>query len=259
MPVLHVVVPFYNERETLEPCLRRVLAVTLPDHWTMDLYLVDDHSAPETSRAAQELARELQARGSAVSLRRHHVNRGKGAAIQTGFDAILQAGPDPADLVVIQDADLEYDPDDFTRLMRPVLDGQTSAVLGTRWGRHAPLPNIKRRIHAWGNGFLTRISNVMTGYRVTDMECCYKLVTVDVLRRLLPLLTEPRFSIEPQFVAALARLGEPIVEIPVSYRPRGVNAGKKIGWRDAAHALYVIVRERFRRTPHRPGSPEDAP
>ena len=253
MPVLHVVVPFFNERQTLEPCLRRVLAVELPAGWTMDLYLVDDHSGSEAHEAAETLARQLQAEGHPVSLRRHEVNRGKGAALRTGFAAIIESGADPADLVVIQDADLEYDPADFPRLMQPVLVGRTNVVLGTRWGDHTELATMARRVHALGNRLLTVTSNLMTGYRVTDMECCYKLMTVDVLQRLRPLLTEDRFSIEPQIVAALARLGEPIVEAPVRYDPRGVSAGKKIGWRDAVHALRVILHEKLRRAPS--GSP----
>jgi len=246
MPVLHVVVPVFNEPETLGPCLRRVLGAELPAGWTTDLYLVDDHSREEAYRATEDLARRLQDEGHAVSLRRHEVNRGKGAALQTGFDAILQSGADDPDLIIIQDADLEYDPDDFPTLMEPIISGRTNAVLGTRWGEHRPSVSLKHRIHAWGNGLLTRLSNLMTGYRVSDMECCYKLVTISTMRRLRPMLSEQRFGIEPQIVASLARLGEPIIEVPIRYRPRGPGAGKKIGWRDGVRALYVIARERLR-------------
>jgi glycosyltransferase involved in cell wall biosynthesis len=250
MPVLHVVVPVYNERKTLEPCLRRVLAAPLPQAWSMDLYLIDDHSEADAYAAAEALAHQLQEEGHAVSLTRHEVNRGKGAALQTGFDHILGADADDEDLVIIQDADLEYDPADFLKLMAPILERRASVTIGTRWGEHAPLPGLKRRIHAWGNGVLTKLSNMMTGYRVSDMECCYKLIPVSVLRRLRPMLTEERFGIEPQMVASLARLGETVAEVPISYDPRGLDAGKKIGWRDGVRAIIVIARERMQGRPH---------
>jgi glycosyltransferase involved in cell wall biosynthesis len=224
----------------------------LPHGWSRDIYLVDDHSETDAYAYAEQLARDLQSEGQAVSLRRHDVNRGKGAALQTGFDAVLQADSDPNDLVIIQDADLEYDPDDFQRLMRPILDGETLAVVGTRWGDHTPLPGLKRKVHALGNAALTAMSNLMTGYRVTDMECCYKLMTIDLLKRVRPMLSEQRFGIEPQMVASLARLGERLVEVPVHYRPRAFSAGKKIGWRDGVRALIVIARERLRGHPGAP-------
>jgi glycosyltransferase involved in cell wall biosynthesis len=246
MPVLHVAVPVYNELETLEPCLRRVLAARLPAGWSRDLYLVDDHSRDDAYRAAEALARRLQEEGHAVSLHRHEVNRGKGAALQTAFDAILESGADDPDLVIIQDADLEYDPDDFSKLMEPIIAGRTRAVIGTRWGAHREPGGLIRTIHAWGNGVLTWLSNLMTGYRVSDMECCYKLLTLGVLRQVRPMLSEVRFGIEPQLVASLARLREPIVEVPISYAPRGRGAGKKIGLRDAMRAIVVIARERLR-------------
>jgi len=253
MPVLHVVVPVYNERETLDACLRRVLAVDLPPEWLLQIRLVDDHSAAPADEETRALAARLQDEGHAVHLHRHERNMGKGAALQTAFDAILDAGADD-DLVIIQDADLEYDPNDYPSLMAPILSGDAGAVLGSRWGEHMPLVGLKRKIHAWGNGMLTRASNLMTGYRVSDMECCYKVMPVGVLRRLRPMLTEQRFGIEPQTVAGLARLGERVVEVPVRYDPRGLNSGKKIGWMDGVRALYVITRERLR---GRPAPPPD--
>ncbi len=246
MPTLHVVVPIYNEYDTLNACLDRVVAVTLPDRWHMDLHLVDDHSEDGAYVAAQDTANRLEGEGHSVMLTRHEVNRGKGAALQTGFDAILDARGPGSDLVVIQDADLEYDPLDFLALMKPIVAGETRVVLGTRWAEPEALKGLKRRVHAWGNGMLTRMSNAVTGYRVTDMECCYKMMTVDVLRRLRPMLTEERFGIEPQMVAGFSRLREPIVEVPISYDPRGLSAGKKIGWTDGVRAIYVIGRERLR-------------
>ena len=244
MPVLHVVVPIYNERDTLEPCLDRVVAAPLPDGYTRRLWLVDDHSEASAFDLAKEVETRLAADGHDLSLRRHEINRGKGATLQTAFDEILKTAND-ADLVIIQDADLEYDPADYGRLMAPIIAGETNAVIGNRWSGATPPRGWKRRVHALGNGVLTRLSNAMTGYRLNDMECCYKLLTVPVLRRVRPMLTEPRFGIEPQLVAGLARLGERVVEVPISYRPRGFGAGKKIGWTDGVRALVVIARERL--------------
>lgn len=250
MPHLHVVIPVYNERGTLEPCVQRVLNAALPVGWSVNITLVDDHSDAAHFPAVQSLAQRLQAQGCPLEFHRHPVNRGKGAALQTGFDVILSRKSPAAhddDLVIIQDADLEYDPNDFAKLMQPIIAGQADAVLGTRWGDHYHYKSLKRRIHAMGNGALTLLSNLMTGYRVSDMECCYKVVPVQLLRQLQPMLTEQRFGIEPQIVASLSRLGAKIVEVPISYDPRGVSAGKKIGWKDGVRALVVIARERFKR------------
>ena len=246
MPVLHVVVPFYNEPDTLEPCLRRVLAVKLPPLWIMRLTIVDDHSEPEARADAERAVHRLTQDGAPIQLLRHDANRGKGAALRTGFDAVLERAHED-DLLIIQDGDLEYDPSDYPTLMHPILQGRTTAVIGTRWGPHRPIKGLKRRIHACGNRMLSRLSNLMTGYQLHDMECCYKLFTIDLLRRMRPLLTEDRFGVEPQIVAALARLGQRVVEVPISYEPRGFSAGKKIGWIDGVRALYVISRERLRR------------
>jgi hypothetical protein len=263
MPVLHVAMPVYNERETLEPCLRRVIGAALPPPWTKRVELVDDHSRDDAYAAARAVVERLVAEGHDLELGRHACNRGKGAAVRTAFDAILARAAD-ADLAIIQDADLEYDPGDFARLMAPVIAGRVEAVLGTRWGEHHALPSLKHRVHALGNAALTALSNLMTGYRVTDMECCYKLLTVRLLRRLQPMLTEERFGIEPQIVAGLARLGAAVEEVPIRYAPRGLSAGKKIGWKDGIRAVWVIARERWRRAPagpegrDEPSTPRDA-
>jgi hypothetical protein len=132
--------------------------------------------------------------------------------------------------------------------MQPIIAGEADAVVGTRWGEHYRYQSLKHRFHAMGNGALTMLSNRMTGFRVSDMECCYKIMAVRVLRALRPMLTEQRFGIEPQIVAGLARLKMRVVERPVKYDPRGLAAGKKIGWRDGVRALVVITRERFRKT-----------
>ena len=249
MPTLHVVIPVYNERGTLDECIKRVFAAPLPQGWNLDVTLVDDCSDASHFPAVEALACRLKSEGKPLTFLRHPVNRGKGAALQTGFDAVLNHNPpaDDRDVAIIQDADLEYDPNDYASLLKPIIDGRADAVLGTRWGDHYQYKSLKHRIHAMGNGTLTLMSNLMTGYRVSDMECCYKLFPISLLRRLRPMLTEQRFGIEPQIVASLSRLKAKVSEAPVSYDPRGIAAGKKIGWKDGVRALVVIARERFRR------------
>ena len=255
MPHLHIVIPVYNERQTLKPCVQRVIDAPLPDDWRRRIVLVDDHSDESHYPPVAALARSLQEAGQDVTLTRHHINQGKGAALQTGFDLILTGDPPGEDLLIIQDADLEYDPADYPALMAPIIEGRADAVLGTRWGEHRSYPDLKAKIHAWGNSMLTRLSNLMTGYRVSDMECCYKVLPIGVLRSLRPMLTEKRFGIEPQMVASLARMKARVVEVPISYEPRGLAAGKKIGWADGMRAIYVISRERFRPMSHQMPAP----
>lgn len=246
MPTLHIVIPVYNERGTLHEILHRALAAPLPGGWRRRVWLIDDGSAPEHLKTVETTVFALQHENDPVDLIKHEVNRGKGAALQTGFDAILTSSAPDNDLVIIQDADLEYDPNDYASLVQPLMDGEADAVVGTRWGEHYAYRSLKHRVHALGNGALTLLSNAMTGFRVSDMECCYKVMPVRVLRALRPMLSEQRFGIEPQIVAGLARLKMRVVQRPVRYDPRGVSAGKKIGWRDGVRALVVITRERFR-------------
>jgi len=243
MPTLHVVIPHYEEPATVEACLGRVAAAPLPEGWAMWLHLVDDGSSAGSVTAAERTIGRLVEGGIDAELVRHPVNRGKGAAVRTGFARAVETA-DEGDLVVIQDADLEYDPSDYAALMRPLVAGEADAVLGTRWGPHRRVSGLVARVHRFGNRVLTELSNLATGERVTDMECCYKLFTVPALRAILPRLTEERFGIEPQIVAGLAREGSRIVEVPVSYDPRGFESGKKIGVKDLLRALWVIGRER---------------
>lgn len=245
MPVLHVVMPVFNEGPTLEEIVRRVLAAPLPGGWQADLTMVDDGSRPDAARLAAECAALHPAR---VRLLVHARNRGKGAALMTGFDRVL-ASADDRDAVIVQDADLEYDPGDYGALLAPLESG-AGAVFGNRWGTGTPLSGW-RRLHAAANGFLTWASELATGLGVHDMECCYKLLRVPALRAVRPWLSEERFGIEPQIAAALARARVRVAEVPVRYSPRGFAEGKKIGWTDGVRALWVIARERMRTTPPR--------
>lgn len=231
--------PVFNEAATLAACVERVRGARLPPHWTRRIRFVDDASTDESPRLLERLREE----GTVL---RHERNRGKGAAIRTGFGAVLD---DPrtneADAVLIQDADLEYDPADYARLLEPIASHRARVVYGTRFGGHYRRGGPGVRIHALGNRAITALSNLCTGYRLHDMECCYKVLAAPVLDAMFPMLTEERFGIEPQITAALARIGEPIVEAPVSYEPRSVGEGKKIKWSDGVAAVRVILRERF--------------
>lgn len=246
MPTLYVVIPVYNEVATAKQCVKLVVDAPLVDGWSKTLVIVDDHSEDEAAALLKTLTDELANDGVNITLHCHDVNRGKGAALNTGFDFVLQSQPHHDDLVIIQDADLEYDPDDYTALMKPIIEGRAQAVVGSRWGTHNQLQSLGRKLHRQGNGFVSSFSNLMTGYRLTDMECCYKVFTIKVLRKLRPMLTEKRFGIEPQMIASLSKLKVKIEQVPVSYDPRSVAAGKKIGWVDGIRAFYVVLRERFR-------------
>lgn len=238
MPVLHVVVPCFNEAGTLDAVLASIGRVRWPEGWRAEVTVVDDGSDATAANGAE---RACAAHGA--SLIRHGLNRGKGAAIRTGFARALEhAGS--ADAIAIHDADLEYDPQDLATLLARLAGHD--AVFGNRWGSELD-PRVKRRVHRLLNRALTGASNLLTGLSIHDMECCHKLFTAPALRSILPELTEDRFGIEPQLAAVAARHGLRVAEGPVSYRPRGFAEGKKIRAKDGLQALLVIARERFRR------------
>lgn len=221
---LSVVMPVYNEAETVVESTRRVRSVPLD----IELICVDDGSTDGTRDA---LAR-LQAEGVIHRLLLHPRNRGKGAAVRTGIAAAT------GDVIVIQDADLEYDPFDLPRLLEPIADGRADAVFGSRFqgGPH----RVLYFWHSLGNRGLTLLSNMLTDLNLTDMETCYKMVRADLLKGL-PLRTD-RFGIEPELTARLAQARARIYELPISYDGRTYAEGKKIGWRDGVAALWHIVR-----------------
>ena len=219
-----VVVPAYNEVTTAEGLLRRIRGVPL----NVEVVVVDDGSTDGT----RDLLRELEGEGVVDRLIFHEENRGKGAAVRTGFEAAT------GHVVVIQDADLEYDPYELPMLLEPILQGWADAVYGSRFlgGPH----RVHLFWHYQGNRFLTLLSNVFTDLNLSDMETCYKMIRRDLLETL-P-LTRERFGIEPEITARLAQAGARIYELPVSYRGRTYAEGKKIGWKDGVAALWHIVR-----------------
>ncbi|MDI9402650.1 MAG: glycosyltransferase family 2 protein [Limnohabitans sp.] len=238
MPTLFVVMPVYNEPATLGEAVTRARQAPVPEGWRTQVILTDDGSDESTRACVQSLGETGMA---IVSF--HAKNRGKGAAIRTGFARALEDARDD-DAVVIQDADLEYDSREFARLLEPVRMRAADLVVGNRWAE--PSKNLKRRLHRFLNGMLTFASNLVTGLVVRDMECCLKLFSVPALRTILPDLDEERFGIEPQIIAAAARHQLRVREVAVSYNPRGFDEGKKIRMKDGFRVFVVLWRERRR-------------
>ncbi|MCS7081982.1 MAG: glycosyltransferase family 2 protein [Bacteroidetes bacterium] len=222
---LSVVIPVYNENPTIEALIRRVLAVPLEK----ELIIVDDGSTDGTRYTLERLAQDPRIR---VILQPE--NRGKGAAMRTGFGFVT------GDVVIVQDADLEYDPAEYPKLVRPIAEGWADVVYGSRFYYGRPLG--EPWWHYLGNRLLTWVSNRLTGLRLTDMETCYKVFRAEVLRQIT--IESDRFNVEPELTAKIAQGGWRVVEVPISYRPRFYAAGKKIGLKDAFEALWTIWRYR---------------
>lgn len=224
---LSVVIPVYNEIRTLEALLERVMAVDVG--MEKEIVIVDDCS---TDGSREFLQRLEEKRPPGMRFAYHPTNRGKGAALRTGFAQVS------GDLVLIQDADLEYDPNDYPRLLEPLLEGRADVVYGSRFLRRSG-----GNWHTFGNRLLTWLSNLLTGSRLTDMETCYKVFPTALLKTI-PLRSD-RFGFEPEITAKLAKRRARLVEVPISYNPRRFSEGKKINWKDGIAALYHIVRFRF--------------
>jgi glycosyltransferase involved in cell wall biosynthesis len=231
--LLSVVMPVFNEQATLRDIVAAVLAVPI----RKELILVDDGSKD----AGREILHELAQRHPEVRVLEHVQNRGKGAALRTGFEQAR------GDVVVVQDADLEYDPADYPRLLAPILRGEADVVYGSRYlfDEADPARPRDHLYHYLGNRLLTFVSNLFTGLNLTDMETCYKCFRREVLRDIV--IESRRFTVEPEFTAKVARLPVRVHEVPIRYRGRKYSEGKKIGWRDAVAAIWAIVRYRFAR------------
>jgi dolichol-phosphate mannosyltransferase len=224
---LSVVIPCFNESRTVESCLRSVLAIR-DDGLRLQIIVVDDRSSDRSAEIVETLAAQIPE----IILLRHDVNRGKGAALRTGIARAT------GDFVAIQDADLEYDPQDLKRLVDVLRLGVADVVIGSRFLSHG----YHRVLYFWhsvGNRFLTLLSNMLTDLNLSDMETCYKVFRRDVIQSLE--LEEDRFGFEPEVVAKIAHQGLRIYEMGISYRGRTYAEGKKIGLKDAWRALYCIL------------------
>ncbi len=225
--LLTVVIPVYNEQDTL----REIVEVVLAEPTRKELVLVDDGSTDGTPAILEDLEKLPE-----VRVIRHEKNSGKGAALKTGFREAR------GHVVIIQDADMEYDPGDYVALLRPILEGKADVVYGSRFlVRH--YARVHMYSHYLGNRMLTFLSNVMTGLNLTDMETCYKVFRKEVVDKIN--LKSRRFDVEPEITAKIAKLKCRIYEVPISYSGRDFEEGKKITWRDGFSAIRAILKYRF--------------
>lgn len=230
---LSIIIPAYNEEATLENIIQRVLAVELVNNISKEIIIVNDSSTDRTA----ELAEGLAAKHSEVQFFSHEKNLGKGAALHTGIKEAT------GDYIIVQDADLEYDPEEFNILLKPVLDGFADIVYGSRFIGGKP-HRILFFWHSIGNKILTHLSNACSNLNLTDMETCYKLFDANVIKNLK--LKERRFGFEPEVTAKIAKVKDiRIYEVGISYYGRTYDEGKKINWKDGFRALYCIFRYNF--------------
>lgn len=230
--LLSIIVPAYNEESTIELILDKVRTVELNYNIDRELVIVNDCSTDQTSKvikAYQEAHPDLQ-----ISFYEHEKNKGKGAALHTGINVAK------GDLIIIQDADLEYDPKEYNLLLQPIIDGHADVVYGSRFMGGKP-HRILFFWHSLGNQFLTGLSNMLTNLNLTDMETCYKLFKADIVKQLD--LKEKRFGFEPEVTAKISRIQNVrIYEVGISYYGRTYAEGKKIGWRDGLRAMWCILK-----------------
>jgi glycosyltransferase involved in cell wall biosynthesis len=228
---LSIIIPCYNEISTIESIIDAVIASPYPNK---EIIVVDDCS---TDGTIDKLKNQIAGSGRVHQILYHEVNQGKGAALRTGIQNAT------GDIVIIQDADLEYDPNEYSLLVEPILNNKADVVFGSRFlGNHA-----HRVLYFWhrvGNGFLTLLSNMFTNLNLTDMETCYKVFRREIIQSIK--IEENRFGFEPEITAKVAKLHCRIYEVGISYYGRTYDEGKKIGWRDGFRALYCIVKYNLR-------------
>lgn len=235
---ISIIIPVYNEVRTLPEILRRVVLAT--KNWEKEIIIVDDFSTDGTGL----ILKDFRAENCLVIF--HEANQGKGSALRTGFKHAL------GDLILIQDADLEYDPNDYPKLLAPILEGRAEVVYGSRFSQNLSLAEVIRQhriFRSWhflyylGNKFLSLVTALLYGSSITDMETGYKVFKSEVIKGLN--LTADRFEFEPEVTAKILKKGIKIYEVPISYHGREYSEGKKITWRDGLTAIKVLVKYKF--------------
>lgn len=230
--LLSIIIPVYNEEKTICKVLEKLLKVELINDIKKEIFIINDCSTDNTEKVILEYLKSYKQEN--IKYLKHQHNMGKGAALRTGFSNCK------GDYVIVQDADLEYDPNEINLLLKPVADGRADVVYGSRFMGGNP-HRILFFWHSIGNKFLTFLSNVFTNLNLTDMETCYKLIRTDIIRSIE--IKENRFGFEPEITAKLSRYpGIRFYEVGISYYGRTYAEGKKINWKDGIRALYCIIK-----------------
>ncbi len=227
---LSIIIPAYNEQDNIKEIISRVQKVSL-DNITKELIIVDDFSTDSTKKILSDI------KDSSIKIFFHQKNQGKGAAIRTGLRHAT------GDIILIQDADLEYDPKEYPALLKPILENKTDVVYGSRMDVIKKNMSKMYKLHYFGNVFLTFVTNILYGSKISDMETGYKVFRKEVLEGIN--LKARRFDFEPEITAKIMKKGCKIVEVPIGFTARKFEEGKKITWRDGIKALFYLVRYRF--------------